>query len=184
MQKQIKNSLEILKNKGVLLYPTDTIWGLGGDATSDIAVAKIYEMKKRASDKSLIVLVNDLEMLKKYVKVSENILNMLKTFSKPTTLIYEYPKNLSEKLIAKDDTVAIRIVKNDFCKHLIKQFGKPITATSANISGESSPHKFSDISEKIKNKVDYVVDWERQKTCENPSTILKIKDNKILKIRI
>ena len=184
MNTQIINSLTVLKDEGVLLYPTDTIWGLGCDATSDAALERVYKIKQRDTDKSMIVLVSDWEMLKQYVQqVPKNFLEIMQKFSKPTTAIYNKPKNLSQKLIAKDNTIAIRVVQHPFCKNLIQQFGKPITSTSANISGETSPKKYEDISETIKNKVDYIVDWDKDLVCEKSSAIVKIKNDKVLFIR-
>lgn len=176
--KEIKNSLKVLENEQTLLYPTDTVWGIGCDATSDEAVSKIYDIKQRSESKSLIILVNDIEMLKQYVNsISQEVVNLLKSSNKPTTIIYNNPKNLAKNVIASDNTVAIRIVQNYFCKELISAFGKPIVSTSANVSGNETPKSFKEIELSILDSVDYVVDLQRNEVCEKSSTILKLSEN-------
>ena len=175
---EIQNSLSILKQGKTFAYPTDTVWGLGCDATSEEAVNKIYEIKQRSESKSLIVLVSSFEMLNNYVKViSENVKNVLESSTNPTTIIYSNPVGLAKNVIANDSTVAIRIVQNDFCKSLIEQFGKPIVSTSANISNEPTPKSFSEISTHILDSVDYVVNLHREEVNDKSSTILKVADN-------
>ncbi len=167
--------LDNLKEGKTILYPTDTVWGLGCDATNEESVNKIYRIKNREESKSLIILVSSVDMLKEYiVKMPEKALDILKKAIKPTTIIYNAPKNLASNTIAKDNTIAIRIPKDDFCKKLIEKFGKPIVSTSANISGESTPKSFSEITEAIINSVDYVVDLHQEKRSEKSSRILKI----------
>ncbi len=180
----IQNILEILDKGKTILYPTDTVWGLGCDATNKKAVIKIYEIKKREESKSLIVLVSSLHMLKKYVSVPKKAVEIIKTTTKPTTIIYKNPKNIAKNIINKEDnTLAIRIVNDDFCRKMIKRFGKPIVSTSANISGFPTPKSFAEISSPILSSVDYVVSLHKNKISTKSSTILKIEGEDIIVIR-
>lgn len=173
-----------LQEGNTILYPTDTVWGIGCDATDKIAVNKVYKIKNREESKSLIILVDSIDMLKEYVKsiskIAEEIIN---ESIKPTTIIYSAPKNLAENTIAQDNTIAIRIPKDDFCLHLIKEFGRPIVSTSANISGQPTPKSFSEISKAVLQSVDYVVDLHQDKITEKSSTILKIDEDSVIVIR-
>ncbi len=181
MLKEIVNKL---KEGKTILYPTDTVWGLGCDATNIEAVKKIYEIKNREESKSLIILVSSIEMLMEYLnEIPNKALEILKEATKPTTIIYNAPKNLADNTIAKDNTIAIRIPKDEFCINLIKEFGKPIVSTSANISGEPTPKSFSEISKAILNSVDYVVDLHQEKKSEKSSRILKIDGDSVIVIR-
>jgi len=168
-----------LKQGQTILYPTDTVWGIGCDATNEKGVAKIYQLKNREETKSLIVLVSSLNMLKKYVKVSNKVLNFIKSTTKPTTVIYENPIGFARNTIASDNTIAIRIVQDEFCRKLIKKLKKPIVSTSANVSGEETPKSFSEISKSILERVDYVVNLQQEKIPNKSSTIVKITDGKI-----
>jgi len=169
--------LDVLGSKKTILYPTDTVWGIGCDATIEEAVAKIYEIKEREESKSLIILVSSLEMLQKYVKVVPvKVLEILKEVNKPTTIVYNNPRGLASNVIAKDGTVAIRIVKDTFCKRLIEKLGKPIVSTSANISGEPTPQSFSEIGDVILEAVDYVVNLRKKEKATATSKILRIND--------
>jgi L-threonylcarbamoyladenylate synthase len=175
---EIKNSLSILEQGKTIAYPTDTVWGLGCDATNEKAVAEIYKIKQRSESKSLIILVSSFEMLKKYIKsIPGSIQNILRASTKPTTIIYSNPVGLANNVVANDNTVAIRIVKNDFCNSLIEQFGKPVVSTSANISNDPTPKSYSEISKHILDSVDYVVNLQRDELNEKSSTILKIGAN-------
>jgi len=175
---EIQNSLSILKQGKTFVYPTDTVWGIGCDATSEKAVETIFNIKQRSESKSLIILVSSFVMLNKYVEViSENVKNILESSKKPTTIIYANPIGLARNVIANDNTVAIRIVKNDFCKSLIEQFGKPIISTSANISEEPTPKSYDEISTHILDSVDYVVNLHREEVNDKSSTILKVAEN-------
>jgi L-threonylcarbamoyladenylate synthase len=171
----INACLEVLKNGGLILYPTDTIWGIGCDATNETAVAKIFELKKRPDEKSLIILLADERSINKYVTQPDPaVFDYLEQTIKPTTVIYEGAIGLADNLIHEDGTVAIRIVQDDFCKHLIKRLQKPLVSTSANISGEASPKIFSEISAQIKSGVDYIVQHRRDDiTIAAPSSIIK-----------
>lgn len=175
MQLEINNSLAVLKKGGVLLYPTDTVWGLGCDASDENAVAKIFKIKQRAESKSLIILVDSIEMLEKYIeKIPEKVKAILVKAQRPTTVIYEYPKNLAKNVISADNTVAIRIVQEEFCNNLIQQFGKPIVSTSANISGMPTPDSFKEIDLSILDTADYIVNLHREKINKQSSQIIKI----------
>jgi len=180
----MKEVISCLKQEKTILYPTDTVWGLGCDATNEEAVKKIYQLKNREESKSLIILVDSIEMLKKYVgNIPKKALEILKTSKKPTTIIYNGPKGLAPNTIASDNTIAIRIPQDEFCIQLIKEFGKPIVSTSANVSGEPTPKSFSEISQAILKSVDYVVNLHQDKVAEKSSTILKIEGEAIIVIR-
>lgn len=178
-------SLAILKLNKTIAYPTDTVWGVGCDATSEVAVAKIYALKKREETKSLVILVDSLEMLKQYVEeVPQKALEILEETIKPTTIVYDHPIGIAKNAVGEDNTIAIRIASDDFCKKMIADFGKPIVSTSANISGEPTPKEFSEISSAILNGVDYIVDLHHDKICEKSSTILRITNkNQVTVIR-
>ena len=173
----IDESLKCLQENKVLLYPTDTVWGIGCDATDSVAVAKIYKIKKREESKSLILLVSSLHMLQRYVKaIPAKAVEILAKAQNPTTIIYRNPEGLAKNTIAPDQTIAIRIVKSGFCHELIRRFDKPIVSTSANASGKPTPKSFSEISPAILESVDYVVALHQNQTAEKPSTILRITE--------
>ena len=177
MKEEVLHTKQALLNKQVILYPTDTVWGIGCDATDNKAVEKIYQIKQREESKSLIILVDSFEMLSKYVKeIPATAKEELNKAQKPTTIIYKNPKGLASNCIASDNTIAIRIVQNDFCIQLIKEFGKPIVSTSANISGEPTPTTFSEISTSILDSVDYIVNLQQEKIASASSRILRITD--------
>lgn len=177
MMNELKLTKENLDNKKVILYPTDTVWGIGCDATDENSVAKVFQIKNRVESKSLIILVDSLEMLGNYVEnIPEAALKILEKTTKPTTIIYNNPKGLAKNVIAQDNTVAIRIVANEFCISLIKEFGKPIVSTSANISGEPTPKSFSEISPSILDSVDYIVNLQQNTVATKSSTILRINE--------
>ncbi|MDO6738424.1 L-threonylcarbamoyladenylate synthase [Wenyingzhuangia sp. 2_MG-2023] len=173
-----------IENK-TILYPTDTVWGIGCDATDEKLVAKIYEIKQREETKSLVILVDSLEMLQKYIQnVPSKALDILSQVTQPTTIVYEHPMGLAKNAVGKDNTIAIRIASDDFCKKMIADFGKPIVSTSANISGDPTPKQFSEINPAILQAVDYVVNLHHDKICEKSSTILKITNqNQVTVIR-
>ncbi|MBT7726551.1 MAG: threonylcarbamoyl-AMP synthase [Flavobacteriales bacterium] len=173
MEEEITQSLKILQDGGVILYPTDTIWGLGCDATNPDAIQKIYNIKQRKESKALITLVSDKKMLK---KLTDSVPDTDIT-SDPTTVIYQNIEGLSDNLLAEDGTAAIRIVQDNFCKQLIEIFGKAIVSTSANISGTKSPKQFSDITDDIINNADYIVNLRQTERRENPSAIIKIEED-------
>lgn len=178
-QDDLKKCVNILKEGGLILYPTDTIWGIGCDATNDAAVKRIFELKKRPDTKNLIVLVaEDRDILRYTSSPNLNVFTFLKNVQKPTTIIYEGAIGLAESVVDEEGCAAIRVVKDTFCKQLIKQFGRPIVSTSANISGEPSPQLFGEISEKISGAVDYVVHYRRDEQIKHQaSSIVKFNEN-------
>jgi L-threonylcarbamoyladenylate synthase len=179
MEKDIKKAVEVLKAGGTILYPTDTIWGIGCDATNNKAVQKIIEIKNRPKEVSFIILLDEDRKITDYVKeVPEILWDLLKSFDNPTTIIYPKAKRLSKYAVASDGTIAIRIVRDEFCSKLIHAFNKPIISTSANVSGEPSPVMFKDISEVVKRKVDYIVATNQTKLNKfKASTIIRLKMN-------
>lgn len=180
MKEEIKKALKVLKEGGILLYPSDTIWGLGCDATNSQAIQKIYIIKQREESKALITLVGDIDMLFQYT----NYIPKFNILDEPTTVIYPNVKGLSKHLLPKDKSAAIRIPSDEFCKKLIQEFGKAIVSTSANISGKENPKQFSDISTHIKNNADYIVNLRQDERMETPSKILKIEpDGTLTKLR-
>jgi L-threonylcarbamoyladenylate synthase len=171
----IEACLRVLENGGLILYPTDTIWGIGCDATNEDAVAKIFALKNRPDSKALIVLIADERSLLQYVASPHiEVFDYIQGVSKPTTIVYENAIGLAGNLLAEDGSVGIRICADEFCKHLIKRFKKPIVSTSANVSGFPPPKVFTDIDIAVKGGVDYVVHY-RQKdvTPVEPSAVVK-----------
>lgn len=176
LRTEIEKTLAVLKDGGVILYPTDTIWGLGCDATNEQAVAKINEIKGRAADKSFIILLDTDAKLQSYVtEVPDVAYDLIEYAENPLTLVFPGAKNLAKNVINADGSVGIRIAKHDFCQQLLQRFRKPITSTSANLSGAPSPAFFDEISNEIKEAVDYIVDWEQElRINKKPSTIMKL----------
>ena len=184
MKEEIKNCVKVLTNGGIILYPTDTIWGIGCDATNEEAVKKIYELKKRSKSKALIILISEYANIYKLLdQVSPDAYDYMNN-SKTTTVIFDNVKNISKHAIAKDGSAAIRLANDIFCKKIINKLGKPIISTSANISGEKNPKSFAEINEDLKKNVDYIVNLRQEEIMETPSSIIKIYDDgKIEKIR-
>lgn len=175
INQEIHNAYEVIKEGGIILYPTDTVWGIGCDATNEEAVAKIYALKKREESKSMICLMNAEKMVYNIFKdIPEVAWEILDLSEKPTTLILDKPRNVAKNLVAQDDTLAIRIVKEPFCFKLMERMKRPLVSTSANISGEPTPKSFKEISPEIIKGVDYVVNLHHEKICKNPSTIIKL----------
>ena len=174
--------LACLENGGTILYPTDTIWGLGCDATNAEAVAKIYELKGRQPDKPYVLLVSSIEMLKEYVeRIHPRVETLLLFHERPLTVIYEKAKNLPAISTGSDGSVAIRVTHDPFCKELIETFGKPIVSTSANVSDEPFPNHFGEISSAIIVGVDYVVKHRTMdKDMNQPSVIARMDENEEL----
>jgi L-threonylcarbamoyladenylate synthase len=175
----IEKTLQTLEAGGTILYPTDTVWGLGCDATNTKAVEKIFLIKGRTEAKSLIILIDHIDKLSTYIeKVPEITADLLASLTNPVTIIYSNARKLAPKVIASDGTIGIRIVKDDFCAELIRRFGKPIVSTSANISGYDSPAVFSQIATQIKSNVDYIVAYKQDYyTRSKPSTIIRLSDD-------
>ncbi|MEI3797420.1 MULTISPECIES: L-threonylcarbamoyladenylate synthase [unclassified Chitinophaga] len=182
----ISAAMPVLRTGGLILYPTDTIWGIGCDATDETAVQKIYALKKRSESKSLVVLLADAKDLLHYVaNPRPDMADIIAGFTRPTTVIYEGALGLAPNVISEDGSIAIRIVKDPFCRHLIKRLRKPLVSTSANISGEPSPASFREVSANIRNGVDYVVKYrQNDETTSAASRIIRInKDGSIVIIR-
>jgi len=176
MQDDVKKALEVLQSGGVILYPTDTIWGIGCDATNEAAVKRVYEIKRRADSKSMLVLMENVNLLERYMQeVPEIAYDLIEVTDKPMTIIYPGAKNLAANLLAEDGSVGIRITTERFTQQLIQRFRKPIVSTSANISGEPSPAFFGEVSEEVKNAVDYVVSYRQDDlNPAKPSSIIKL----------
>ncbi len=181
----INQCLAVLKNGGIILYPTDTVWGIGCDATNEAAVEKIINLKQRPQEKSFVVLVADEREILQYAAAPDlEVFNFLEKQTKPTTVVYENAIGLAENILAKDGSVAMRICNDEFCKHLIKRFQKPIVSTSANISGEPTPQLFSTISELIAHGVDYVVKHKQNETEPAlASQIIKWENGEVVYLR-
>ena len=178
-KKDIENAVRVLEKGGVILYPTDTVWGIGCDATNAQAVEKVFKIKGREKNKSLIVLMSNLGQLKKYVRNIPIIANELIADSKrPTTIIYSEAMHLAENAIAADGSIAIRIPDNEFCIQLIEVFGKPIVSTSANFSGEALAEHFNEIPPALMLQMDYIVQFNQDQINNHlPSRIIKLETN-------
>ena len=176
MNSQIDAAIKVLNSGGIILYPTDTIWGIGCDATNKEAVAKVYEIKKRENNRSLIVLAADADMVCKYVKeMPEIAISLIEVGDKPMTIIYPNAIGLAENLLGEDNSIGIRVPMSEFCKKLITRFKKPIVSTSANISGEEAPLYYEDISNEIRNSVNLVIAPEMEDFATHaPSSIIKV----------
>jgi L-threonylcarbamoyladenylate synthase len=176
MQEDLKKALEVLKSGGIILYPTDTIWGIGCDATNAEAVKRIYELKKREDSKSMLVLMENPALLDRYVEeVPEVAWDLVELTTTPLTVIYPKAKNLAHNLVAEDGSIGIRFTKETFTSQLLQRFRRPLVSTSANISGEKSPAFFDEISEEIRNAVDYIVEYRQDdRTPSKPSSIIKL----------
>ena len=185
MEEDIVQCLKILNEGGIILYPTDTVWGLGCDATNAEAVDKIFALKNRPANKSLVILVADERAILNYTAgVDLEIFNYLDNITQPTTVIYDNAINLASNVPAADGSVAMRICNETFCKHLIKRFRKPIVSTSANISGIAAPAIFKDISPTIINGVDYVVRYRQDdETIASPSKIIRWNNGEVEVLR-
>ena len=184
VQEDIQNAVKTMRNGGVILYPTDTVWGIGCDATNPDAVAKVYKIKKRDDSKALICLVDSDARLQRYVRnVPEVAWDLLELADKPTTVILDNAVNLAPNLVADDGSIAMRITKENFSRELCFRFQKPIVSTSANISGEPAAQNYRDISEELLNAVDYVC-WTRRQEHKphKPSSIIKLSENGEVKI--
>lgn len=181
MQQEINKALEVLRKGGLILYPTDTIWGIGCDATNKNAVDKVFKIKGRIESKTLISLVANTKMIDKFTDSRQLKISLS---DKPTTVIYQNVCGLASNLIAKDNTAGFRITNDTFCNQLVAFFGDPIVSTSANISGEDNPKQFSEIANEIKENVDYIVDLRKKEIMKTPSDILFITSSgSIRKIR-
>lgn len=186
MTDDLKTALETLKKGGTILYPTDTIWGIGCDATNDQAVIKIFNIKNREDTRQMLILTDDEANIGKYVvDVPDIAFDFIVSAKRPLSIIFQNAKNLAPSLIGSDKTIGIRVVRDAFCKELIKQLGRPVVSTSANISGSPPPGNFSKIDQRIKKSVDYIVRWRQDDTGRSsPSDIIKFgPEGEIIKIR-
>ncbi|MCW3464023.1 L-threonylcarbamoyladenylate synthase [Chitinophaga nivalis] len=185
-EEDIRGALQVLRTGGLILYPTDTIWGIGCDATDEAAVKRVYALKQRSESKSLVVLLADVRDLLHYVaNPRPDIATLIDEFTRPTTVIYEGALGLAPNVINEDGSIAIRIVKDPFCRHLIKRWRKPLVSTSANLSGTPSPARFTDIAPEIIQGVDYVVKHRQEEAAgATASRIIRIgKDGSVAIIR-
>ncbi|MDA3878993.1 MAG: L-threonylcarbamoyladenylate synthase [Prolixibacteraceae bacterium] len=180
----IKNALEVLRAGGIILYPTDTVWGIGCDATNQEAVQRVFDIKQRKSGKSMLVLLENSNFIPSYVEeVPEVAWDIIDYAEKPTTIIYDKAKNLAPNLIASDGSIGIRITNEAFTQHLLQRFRKPIVSTSANLSNKPSPSCFDDIHESIKTKVDYIVKYRQSDVMDcAPSSIIRLGVSGLIKI--
>lgn len=184
MNEEIKRACEVMQQGGVILYPTDTVWGIGCDATNEEAVKKVYEIKKRVDHKAMLVLVDNPVKIDFYVDNAPEITwDLIELAVKPLTIIYPHARNLAPNLIGEDGSVGIRITKEEFSKRLCERFKKAVVSTSANISGEKTPLNFAEISDEIKNAVDYVVDYRQDDSSKPaPSGIIKVGDGGLIQV--
>jgi len=184
MVEEIKKACEVLQAGGIILYPTDTVWGIGCDATNEEAVKKIYELKRRVDNKAMLVLTDNSAKLNIYVsRVPEIAWDLIDVADRPLTIIYPKAKNLATNLLAEDGSVGIRITSEPFSRSLCERFRKPLVSTSANISGQTSPANFQEISEEIKAGVDYIVNYRQdEKIKSNPSGIIKLGDGGVVQV--
>lgn len=185
IQKEVHQAFEVIKNGGIILYPTDTVWGIGCDASNAEAVKKIYALKQRAESKSMIVLVNGERMLHNIFKEIPEVAWQIMDFAtKPTTLILDQPRNVAKEIISPDASLGVRLVSEPFCFKLIERMKAPLVSTSANISGDASAMSFQEINPVILQGVDYVVNLQRDKKATAPSTIIKLTlDSKVTIVR-
>jgi len=183
MTEEVNKCITILHKGGTILYPTDTIWGIGCDATNEQAVKKIFEIKKRPFAKAMVILVAEASQLEYYASVPEVAWDLVEYAESPLTIVYPGVKGITQSLISEDGTIAIRVVKDEFCKMIINGLRKPLVSTSANISGEPAPAYFDEISEEIKSKVDYVVPLRQSEHKKNAlSKIIKLGMNGAIEI--
>lgn len=180
---EINKCIEVLENGGLILYPTDTIWGIGCDATNEKAVEKVFKLKKRDDSKALICLVANDAMLEKHIEeVSDLAYDIIDLSTKPTTIIFDKPRGVAKNLIAEDNTLAVRVASDKFCQYLIGKFKKPIVSTSANISGQRTPKSFQNIDSAILKGVDYVVNLQPEQKSAVPSAIIKLSNDGTVKV--
>ncbi len=179
MNEDLKKAIETLKQGGIILYPTDTIWGIGCDATNEEAVEKLYAIKKRERNKSMLILLDNPAKLQTYVQEVPDIAwDLIDLTDKPLTIIFNEAKNLAPNLIADDGTIGIRFTSEEFSQELCKRFRKPIVSTSANFSGTPSPQNFNQIDSEIIDMVDYVVEYRQNEMMRQvPSSIIKLETN-------
>ena len=179
-----KNACEVMQAGGIILYPTDTIWGIGCDATNEEAVRRVYELKRRIDNKAVLVLTDSTAKLNMYVsEVPDIAWDLIEVTGTPLTIIYSQAKNLASNLLGEDGSIGIRVTNEEFSHKLCERFRKPIVSTSANISGEPSPANFQEISEEIKKGVDYIVNYRQEDMSKaKPSHIIKLGNGGVFQI--
>lgn len=184
MKEDIEKASKALVDGGIIIYPTDTVWGIGCDATNPKAVEKLMHLKNKAGDKGLIVLIDQVGRLASYVvEVPDLAYDLMEMSEKPLTIVYDKGRNLAAALLAQDGSVGIRVTKDEFCKRLIEKFRKPIVSTSANFSGQPTPAFFSEIQEELIQQADYTVHWRREdKSPAKPSSVIKLGAGGAIKI--
>lgn len=184
MEEDLKKAVEVMRKGGVILYPTDTIWGIGCDATNSEAVKRIYKIKKRATNKAMLVLVGSMDDVENYVDTVPEMAYPLNELSeKPITIIYDHAIGLAPELLGDNSSVGIRVSRDDFSQRLCTMLRKPIVSTSANVAGEQSPAFFDEISEDIKSAVDYIVKYRQDdKTPHTPSSVIMLSEGNVIKI--
>ena len=184
MKDQIARAVQVLRNGGLILYPTDTVWGIGCDATNAEAVDRIYKLKQSVNKKSMIVLVGDVDSVGRYVNGAPAVAwDLLETATSPLTLILSGAANVAENLVPDEGTLGVRVPDHEFCRQLLHRFGSPLVSTSANISGELAPTDFDGISEEIRAGVDLIVDPRFEgKPTRKPSSIIAIDQSGLFKI--
>lgn len=181
---EAKRAVEIMRNGGIILYPTDTVWGIGCDATNEKAVKRIYEIKKRAENKAMLLLVDSPDRIVRYVaKVPSVAWDLIELTTKPLTIIYDGARNCAANLVAEDGSIGIRVTSELFSKELCYRFQKAVVSTSANISGEPTPRFFAEINQEIVDSVDYVVKYKQlDKGTPKPSGIIKLSENGLVTV--
>ena len=184
MNDDLKKACEVMAAGGLILYPTDTIWGIGCDATNEEAIRRVYELKRRSDHKAMLVLLDSEAKLNGYVSnVPDIAWDLIEVAAKPLTIIYSDAKNLAPSLVGEDGSVGIRITREAFSRQLCERFRKPVVSTSANISGEPSPASFAEISEEVKKGVDYIVEYRQDdQTKAKPSSIIKLGDGGLVQV--
>ena len=184
MNDDLKKACEVMATGGLILYPTDTIWGIGCDATNEEAVRRVYGLKRRSDHKAMLVLLDSEAKLNGYVSnVPDIAWDLIEVADKPLTIIYSNAKNLAPSLVGEDGSVGIRITREAFSRQLCERFRKPVVSTSANISGEPSPASFAEISEEVKKGVDYIVEYRQDdQTKAKPSSIIKLGDGGLVQV--
>nr|WP_298790822.1 L-threonylcarbamoyladenylate synthase [uncultured Allomuricauda sp.] len=183
MTQEINTCIKELQEGNLILYPTDTVWGIGCDATNPEAVKKVYQLKNRQDSKALICLVAHQAMLERHIEeVPDVAYDLIDLAEKPITIVFDQPKGIAKNLIAEDNTLAIRVASDKFCQYLINKFGKPIVSTSANVSGMPTPKQFKEIAPEILKGVDYVVNLPDENKNPSPSSIIKLGNDGQVKV--
>lgn len=184
MEEDLKKAVDTLRKGGVILYPTDTIWGIGCDATNSAAVKRVYEIKRREESKAMLVLADSMATVERYVEAVPDMAYTLDEISeKPVTIIYDNAKSLAPELLGENRSVGIRVTREEFSRQLCARFRKPIVSTSANIAGEPSPAFFDEISPAIKEAADYVVGYRQtDRTPHSPSSVIRLSTGNVIKI--